>query len=175
MPRRSSATALLGLVALLLSQTDQAAQRAARNPGGAKKSAEGQPIDSNDILVAVHNSVREYTLAGTLIQTLAFDYGGRPYPGASGVEYLRGIVVDQYGSIDSVNGTFYPLMSRYSPDTGTFSNMTFSDWSSASAGTIAAAQNYVFAADSSFSGGIVRFDTFNNIAAHFATGLNFIA
>lgn len=143
-----------------------------------RNTTQNQPVDPNNILVAVHDSVREYTSNGQLVQTIPFDYGGRPYPWCCpSNEYLHGIVVDQYGWIDSFNGTFYPLMTRYSPDTGTFAKMTFPDWSASNnvtMGTIAAAQNYVFVADSSSFGGIVRFDTFNNVAARFATDRSFV-
>jgi hypothetical protein len=149
-----------------------------RTPGRPGPTTQSQPVDPNNILVSVNNSVREYTPNGTLVQTIQFDYGGRPYPWCCpSNEYLHGIVVDQYGWIDSFNGTWYPLMTRYSPDSNGFVVKTFPDWSAGNVtylGTIAAAQNFVFAADYSSFAGIVRFDTFNDTAARFATNLHFI-
>src|SRR5262249_22125261 len=101
-----------------------------RTPGGPEPTTQSHPVDPNNILVSVHNSVREYKPNGPLVQTIPFDYGGRPYPWCCpSSEYLHGIVVDQYGWIDAFNGTDYPLMTRYSPDFNSFAVKTFPDWS----------------------------------------------
>jgi hypothetical protein len=136
------------------------------------------PIDPNDILVSVENSVREFTPTGTLVQTIPFSYDNRYY--FTG-ETLNGIVVDQYGLIDAVNGTYNPYLTRYSPLSNTFTYKPYPGWNTGSGrtyGTIAAYQNFVFVNDlGSFlgqTGGIIRFDVFSNTALRFATGTNFI-
>jgi hypothetical protein len=87
------------------------------------------PIDPNNILVSVQRSVREFTPAGSLVQIIPFNYGGREYPGNPGIEGLRDIVVDQYGWIDSFNGYRNPFLTRYSPASNTFTHKTFPGWS----------------------------------------------
>src|SRR6476660_2498038 len=142
--------------------------------GLAMDQMEAAPIDPNNILVSIRSTVREFTPAGLLVQTIPFNYGGREYPGNPPIEGLRDIVVDQYGWIDSFNGYWNPYMSRYSPVSNTFTHMTFPGWSTINGGTggIAAYKNFVFATDKNTSpgtaNGIVRFDVFNNSVARFA-------
>jgi hypothetical protein len=137
----------------------------------------GATFDPDNILVSVNNKVREYKPTGALVQTIPFNYGGREY--SMGTEFLRGIVVDQYGWVDSYNGTFYPFMTRYSPDLDTFEHKTFPGWGSTNSvygGGITAWQNFVFATNmnNSYDGGIVRFDLFNRTAQRFAAVRDFI-
>jgi hypothetical protein len=125
------------------------------------------------------NSVREFTPAGALVQTIPFNYNNGSYPGA---EYLRDIVVDRDGSIAGYNGTFGPFLTRYSSFSGTFTHTSVALWSTVNdigAGGIAAYQNFIFVTDMfTFSGGeangIVRFDTSSNTAIRFAAGSDFI-
>jgi hypothetical protein len=147
--------------------------------GLAMNQLEAAPINPNNILVSVRRSVREFTPAGSLVQTIPFNYGGRDYPGNPPVEGVRDIVVDQYGWIDSFNGYWNPFMTRYSPVSNAFTHKTFPGWSTINGGTggIAAYQKFVFATDKNTSpgtaNGIVRFDVFNNSVARFATGIDF--
>src|SRR3954464_6253905 len=144
---------VLLLLAFTTIEASQAKGDVRQNKVPRKPAFQSQPLDPNNILVSIEDQVREYTPSGTLVQTIQFDYGGRPYYGCCpGGENLRGIVVDQYGWIDSFNGKFYPLMSRYLPTSGAFTTMGFPEWSASNSvnlGTIAAIQNFVFAADSS--------------------------
>ena len=140
---------------------------------------DGAPFDPNNLLVSVNDKLREYTSTGMLVQTIPFNYGGREY--SMGTEFLRGIVVDQYGWVDSYNGTFYPFMTRYSPGLNSFEHKTFPGWSSTNlvqAGGITVYQRFVFAADMdsnyATANGIVRFDLFNRSAQRFAGGRDFI-
>jgi hypothetical protein len=139
---------------------------------------EAAPIDPNNILVSVENSVREFTATGTLVQIIPFNYDNRYY---FPTENLNGIVVDQYGLIDAVNGSYNPYLTRYSPSSNTFTHKPYPGWSVGAGrtyGTIAAYKNFVFVNTlGSFlgkTGGIIRFDVFNNTALRFATGTNFI-
>src|SRR4051812_37476103 len=75
-------------------------------------------LNPNDILVSIGNSlagsfvqldsVREFTPAGSLVQTIPFNYNGGSYPST---DYLRDIVVDPNGQIQAYNGTFSPFLS----------------------------------------------------------------
>jgi hypothetical protein len=140
--------------------------------------SEAAPLDPNNILVALKHEVREYTPAGVLVQTIQFNYGGRDYPYCCpSAEELHGIVVDQYGWIDSFNGTWYPFMSRYLPDSNAFVHKTFPDWSatgSTYSGHLTTWRNFVFAADAGSNLGLVRFDVFSGTAARFSAGRYFI-
>ncbi|MEY2554985.1 MAG: hypothetical protein QOF93_129, partial [Verrucomicrobiota bacterium] len=140
--------------------------------------SEAAPLDPNNILVALKQEVREYTPAGGLVQTIPFNYGGREYPYCCpSAEELHGIVVDQYGWLDSFNGTWYPFMTRYSPDSEAFVHKTFPDWSatgSTYSGHLTTWNNFVFAADAGPNRGIVRFDLFDDTAARFLSGRYFI-
>ena len=142
--------------------------------------ASAAAVDPANILVSVKRTVREFTPAGVLVQTIPFNYGGRDYPGNPPSDELRDIVVDQYGAIDSYNGTFFPFMSRYFPATGLFEHKTFPGLSTCGclgSGGIAAYANFVFATDSvtNYAGesGIVRFDVIANTATRFADGMEF--
>src|SRR5437870_761873 len=83
----------------------------APNPTGtAMASAPAGSINPNNILVSIgnavagsavqFNSVREFTPAGSLVQTIPFNYNNGSYPAT---EYLRDIVVDRDGSIAGYN------------------------------------------------------------------------
>ena len=148
-------------------------------------------IDPNNILVSIGqginpgssnfpiNIVREFTPAGTLLQSIPFNYNGRDY---ADPDFLRDIVVDQAGSIESYNGTFSVFLTSYSPLSGTLAHKPFSGWSTFAdytSGGIATHQNFVYATDVStpFQGeqnGIVRFDLSTNSVVRFASGMNFI-
>src|SRR5436190_14846720 len=81
------------------------------------------PIDPNNILVSVRHSIREFTPAGALVQIIPLNYGGREYPGVPPNplrEDPADIAVDQYGWIDCFNGYWNPFLTRYSPDSNTF-------------------------------------------------------
>lgn len=136
--------------------------------------------DPANILVSVNRTVREFTPAGVLVQTIAFNYGGRDYPGNPPTEDLHDITVDQYGAIDSYNGTFSPFMSRYFPESNTFDHKTFPGLSTCGCvgtGGVAAYGNFVFATDTATNyasaSGIVRFDVIANTATRFADDIEF--
>ena len=145
-------------------------------------------INPNDILVSIgnsvggagvqYNSVREFTLNGTLVQTIPFNYNGGTYPNT---EYLRDIAVSSDGSIQAYNGTFAPFMTTYSPTSNTFTHRTFDGWNTVNNvtyGGIATYGNFVYATDmqagSGQANGIVRFDLSTNTATRFADGFDFI-
>ncbi|MBO9998319.1 MAG: tandem-95 repeat protein [Cyanobacteria bacterium SID2] len=95
----------------------------------------------------------------------------------------RGIVPDNRdnGLVHIYNGTFDPLLSTYNTSTGTFSDTTFSGWSTVnntSYGDIASFREFVYATDMATSGaserGIVQFDLDNNTAVRFADTQNYI-
>jgi uncharacterized delta-60 repeat protein len=140
-----------------------------------------RPINPNNILVLIPNvggnAVREFTPAGSLVQTIEFNYNGGTYPGT---EHLRDIIVDQDGVISGYNGTFAPLLTRYSSSTGTFTHSSFPGWSTVNniyLGRITSYQNFVFVTDEATYGGeprgIVRFDTSNGTAVRFASNTQF--
>ena len=143
------------------------------------------PTPAHNILVSVgnmnggsrKNSVREFTQDGLLLRSARFNYNGGPYPLT---ESLRDIVVDHNGVINAFNGTFSPLLTRFSWNCSSFTHTSFPGWSTVNAGTlggIAAYQNFIFVTDMGTSGneasGIVRFDTFSNTAARFVSGTQF--
>jgi hypothetical protein len=147
--------------------------------------ANSAPINPNNILVSIGNataglatyydSVREFTPDGVLVQTIPFSYPYRLYPQT---EYLRDIVVDQYGQIDAFNGTFNPFLTRYSPDSGLLThNPPFPFWrvnNNSYYGAIATFQNFVFTLDNGLYGGIVRFDLFDHTTSRYAEGIDFL-
>ena len=108
--------------------------------------------------------LREYTPTGTLVQTFSVPIA----PG--GDAYSRGIATDASGNVQIYNGTFSPYLTTLNPTgSGSFSNHTFSGWSTVNDiyfGGVAVNGNYAYATDmSTFGGGspngIVRFDLTN--------------
>ena len=96
----------------------------------------------------------------------------------------RGVAVDQNGNINVYNGTFSPVLSSYSPSTGTWqaNNQTLAGWSTGnnvSYGGLTAYKNYIFASDMATAApggpsGIVRFDITGETApTRFATDIAF--
>ena len=148
-----------------------------------------KPIDPNNILVSIGtvvsgsgatdpNMVREFTPAGSLVQTIPFNYNNGGYPDS---ENLRDIVVGQDGVIAAFNGTFTPFLTHYSSTAFTFTHASFPGWSTSAGsdeGGIAAYRSFIYVTDKdtfpdSHPSGIVRFDTSNNTAIRFASGTNF--
>jgi len=149
------------------------------------------PINPNNILVSIgiplagsadapeQNTVREFTLAGSLVQIIPFKYGDRK--SYLPTEYMRDIAVDQYGEICAYNGTFFPFLTRYSPNTNTFKHRPFPGWSTVNSpnlGAIATFQKFVFVTDyatyNGGSSGIIRVDRTDNSWVRFAAGTMFI-
>ena len=118
------------------------------------------------------NVLREFTPTGTLVQTFTVPTA----PG--GDAYIRGIATDATGNVQIYNGTFSPFLTTLDPTgSGTFTNHTFSGWSTVNDiyfGGVAVNGNYAYATDMDTSGGapngIVRFDLTNFSATRFASG-----
>ena len=132
------------------------------------------PFNPNNILVAIGdglgdgsnpqikkvNKVFEFTPTGQLVQTIPFNYNGRSYPSD---EQLLDIVVDSGGAIDAMNGIDAPFLTRYFPDTNTFTHRAIADFDPlASSGFISTYRNYIFKQDA----GILRIDLSTNNAVH---------
>ena len=148
-----------------------------------------QPINPNDVLISAgiaigpssqdQNIVREFTIDGVPVQTIAFRYNNGAYPDTT--DYLRAIVIDSNGSIAAFNGTSHPLLTRFSTQTKAFTDISFDGWDTSSdqrfAG-IASFQQFVYVTDMDMDGsgrnGIVRFDTATSTATRFASGNDFI-
>jgi hypothetical protein len=115
-----------------------------------------------------------------MLRNIRFNYNGGAYPYT---ESLRAITVDQNGVVNTFNGTFAPLLTRFSWECSTFSHAPFSGWSTASSptlGGIAAYQNFIYVTDmatynstAAQANGIIRFDITNNTVARFASGTDF--
>ena len=135
-------------------------------------------LTPGDILVSsttdLQTSVlREYTTAGNLVQTFSVPIA----PG--GDAYIRGIATDVTGNVQIYNGTFLPNLTTLNPTgSGSFSNHTFSGWSTVNNnhfGGMAVNGNFAYATDMATAGasspnGIVRFDLTNFSAIRFASG-----
>jgi len=128
-------------------------------------------FDSADLLVVTSNTLREYTTAGSLVQSFDVPYpGGRP-----GTESARGLTQGQDGNAYVYNGTFSPYLSALDPAAGTWTHTTYSGWSTVnnvSYGGLAHYQQYIFASDMNTAGaseeGIIRFNTDDGTAVRFA-------
>ncbi len=117
--------------------------------------------------------LREYTTTGTLVQTFSVPIA----PG--GDAFIRGIATDGTGKVQIYNGTFSPYLTTLDPTgSGSFSNHTFSGWSTVNDlnfGGVVVNGNYAYASDMATSGaggpnGIVRFDLTNFSGTRFASG-----
>jgi len=142
-------------------------------------SAWGGSFTAGDILVSsttdLNTSVlREYTPTGTLVQTFSVPIA----PG--GDAYARGIATDVSGNAQIYNGTFSPFLTTLnSAGSGSFSNHTFSGWSTVNDiyfGGLVVNGNYAYATDMATDNpggapnGIVRFNLTNFSATRFASG-----
>ncbi len=142
-------------------------------------SARGASFTPGDILVSsttdLQTSIlREYTPTGTLVQTFSVPIA----PG--GDAYARGIATDAAGNVQIYNGTFSPYLTTLNPaGSGSFSNHTFSGWSTVNDiyfGGVVVNGNYAYATDMATAdpggspNGIVRFDLTNFSATRFASG-----
>ena len=136
-------------------------------------------LTPGDILVSsttdLQTSVlREYTPTGTLVQTFLVPIA----PG--GDAYSRGIATDVSGNVQIYNGTFSPNLTTLKPSgAGSFSNHTFSGWSTINDtyfGGVVVNGKYAYATDMATvntggsPNGIVRFDLTNFSATRFASG-----
>jgi hypothetical protein len=139
------------------------------------------PLNPRNILVSTEypvNAVREFTPEGVLVQTIPFNYDNTGYPAT---EHIRDIVVDQSGSIASYNGTFHPLLTRYSPISRTFTHLPFNGWSTVNNiyyGGIAAYRNFIYVSDMGTANGgeasgVIRFDILNGSGVRFAQGQSY--
>lgn len=141
--------------------------------------------DANNILVSQaistgQSRIFEYTLDGTLVQTLTTEFGSvdGAYPST---EYIRDIALDDAGNIQIYNGTFSPYQTELNPVSGTFVHRSFAEFSTAnniSYGGLAVVGDYVFATDmktnNADSIGLVRFDTRDGSAQAFSTSESYI-
>lgn len=128
------------------------------------------PLNPNNILVVVNvsgrgptgpftqeNSVIEFTPTGHVAQRIPFNFNGGPYP--SGAQIVD-IVVDRSGVIDAIDayGTITGdtgYLTRYFPDTDTFSHQRLVDLGPDGPSDVATYKNFIFFTQ----GGIIRYDT----------------
>jgi len=133
-------------------------------------------FDPTDLLVVTNNTLREYTTAGALVQSLDVPYpGGRPV-----TESARGVTVGQDGQAYVYNGTFSPYLSAFDPSAETWSHTAYAGWSTVATvgyGGVARYQQYIFASDMDTFGapekGIIRFNTSEGSALRFADTKDF--
>jgi hypothetical protein len=126
-----------------------------------------------DASVSTSRSLREYTPAGVLIQTIAVPYPGTP----SFTERPRGMTMTPGGQVALFNGTFNPYLSILDPPTGAWTHSTYPEWSTANVGgwgDVAAFDGTFFVPDAqTFGGGtaagLIRFDPATSSAIRFAT------
>lgn len=138
------------------------------------------PLGNNNVLVSGDRTITEYTKTGTVIQSITVPYpSGRPP-----TESVRDIIVTDERNVSIFNGTFDPFLTQWAPSSNTFSQGTFSGWSTANNvtyGGIASFDHYIFATDMRTFGdggadeaqGILRFNLATNVVERFATSLDF--
>src|SRR5262245_23111538 len=132
-------------------------------------------VPAGNLLVSVYgpspqNQFREYTPAGGLIRSVNIPQ----VPGATGWDEARHLVIDPAGKVSVYNGTFNPYLATYDPNAGSWSQTTYSGWSTVnnvSYGGLARFGSYIFATDMNTGGGapngIVRFDTSGGATTRF--------
>ena len=130
-----------------------------------------------NVLVSNEDVLLEYTPAGVLVQTIyVLESDGTEPPTNAG-----DLVLDAFGTLHLYNGNANPdpVLSSFSPATGTWEHHAFLDWDGANNG-LATTGSYVFASDRKFfnepaeANGIVRFDLASGFAAQrFAEGSDY--
>ena len=141
-----------------------------------------EPTPAYSILTSFRDSTPgrklcEFNSDGTLCRTLFVPYTG---PVTVGVGDLQDIAVDEEGVVHIFNSNYFPQMTSFHSSTGAFSHMSFPGWDVAqNCGGLATYKNFVYATDMAqispgFPNGIVRFDTAQNTANRFASGIDFI-
>ncbi|MEM7052253.1 MAG: hypothetical protein AAF604_21480 [Acidobacteriota bacterium] len=137
--------------------------------------AQARTFDPDNILVSSDNTIYEVTKAGVLVDSFPVDNVGS--------EVARDLVIDEDGLLHVFNGTLFPKLSTYDPDTETWEHNTFAGWSTAnqySYGGIATYGQYIFVTDMETLGsgepsGIVRFDKSDGYSAvRFSVGQGYI-
>jgi len=83
-------------------------------------------IDPANILVAVDQSIREYTMTGTLVQTIPVPY---PVPQYPLTVWLKDVVIVDENRLGVFNGTLDPYLSVLDISTGIWSHKTLAGWS----------------------------------------------
>jgi len=105
-----------------------------------------------------------------------FTYNQGPYLNS---DCLRDIVVDQDGVVDAFNGTFSPILTRFSADTDQFTYRgLLPDWGILAGpefGKITAIKNFVFVTDTHHDfypngTGVIRYDTATGSSIRFVVG-----
>ena len=117
-----------------------------------------------NVLVTFDDEVREYTTAGSLVQTVAVPDN----PGVT--ESVRDLVLEDDGILHVYNGTFDPLLATLD---GVWTDNTLAGWSTVnnvSYGGIAVIAGLIFVTDMATAGdgaprGIVRFDRTDGFSA----------
>ena len=186
--RRSSLfVASLGVLALFLPAAAQAAAPGGRTrpnlPSLRTSQVQPAPISgSDDVFVSTGfegspNVIEEYTPAGQHVRSIPVPNSTGAY-GSEGTESLRGLAVNDAGQVLGFNGTFYPVLTVFSPLTYTFASRTAANWSIAnngSSGSIGAYQGYSFvltdALNSPSAAGVIRFNP-DGTSQHFGANLN---
>src|SRR6516225_8745588 len=113
---------------------------------------------------------QEYTPTGSLVRAVNIP----PTPGSS-FDYARSLVEDPSGTVYVYNGTFTPYLAAYSPATNSWSQSTYTGWSTVSNisyGGLAEFGNYIYASDMATAGagapnGVVRFNLADGSATRF--------
>ena len=122
-------------------------------------------VPAGNLLASVYpypqEAFREYTPTGSQVRSVTI-----PPPIGSSADEPRDLVADANGKVYVYNGTFNPYLAIYDPATGTWSQTTFSGWSTVnnvSYGGAEAFKTYVFTSDMNTGGGVpnglVRFDS----------------
>jgi hypothetical protein len=140
-------------------------------PKAAQAFTEGNLLVTNTL-----GQIREYTMSGSLVQTLAV-----PAPPVStGGDGIRDVVLDQFGAPHVFNGVFHAYISSQDRATGGWSHHTIPGFSIASTvtyGKVAIYGDTVFATDG-FTGsgggpqGIIRYNVKTSEMSRFAPPIN---
>jgi len=113
-------------------------------------------IDPANILVAVDQTIREYTMTGSLVQTIPVPYPVSPRPGT---EWLKDVVMVDSDHMAVFNGTFSPYLSVLELSTGSWSHQTLAGWTMGNSQDLSGMGAYrsrVFVTDGSTVGGEPR-------------------
>jgi hypothetical protein len=163
------------LPALLSRSPSRRANRALRRRALTLEQLEDRIALAGNILATVAGpypqyQFQEYTPDGSQVRAVNI-----PATPGSSFDYARSLVEDPNGTVYVYNGTFTPYLATYNPATSSWSQTTYTGWSTVSNvsyGGLAQFGNYLYASDMATAGagapnGVVRFNLADGSATRF--------
>src|SRR6516165_2724916 len=163
------------VLALLSRRASRSANEAFRRRALTLEQLEDRVALAGNILATVAGpypqyQFQEYTPDGSQVRAVNIP----PTPG-SNFDYARSLVEDPSGTVYVYNGTFTPYLAAYSPATNSWSQSTYTGWSTVSNvsyGGLAEFGNFLYASDMATAGagapnGVVRFNQADGSATRF--------